>query len=391
MRAHSSDLLNQFSENPCIKVLGLGGAGCNTINRLSWLKIPGIELCAANTDAQVLNTCLSETKISLGDGFTRGLGSGGDPDVGRSAAEESFRELSIWMKGSDLLFLTAGMGGGTGSGAIEIAARIAHSLGILTVSVVTLPFSFESGVRSRNAIEAAARLRPFTDTLITIPNDRLVALAEPGTTLSKAFALADDLLVKAIQGISGLIQSGGLLNLDISHVLRLMKQQGGCYISTGTGIGEDKINKAMADALRHPLLEDIPWQNAGGMIVKFTGSLTLAEIQDAVEDLRAQSSQGLEIITAVGDNSLISDVDQAQVMILVTGLGGVDVEKEFAPEQPWSLSNENIEKAIPISGNFPESGFTPSDPIPDELDVPAFLRRGYNQFIPAAIIDQANG
>ncbi len=358
--------------------MGLGGGGCNTVDRLSHLDLDGVSLIAANTDAQALIACGSDEKVSLGEGLTYGLGSGGDPAVGRLAAEESFRELIASIKDADLLFLTAGMGGGTGSGAIEIAARIAHSLGIMTVAVVTLPFSFESGLRSFNAAEAVSRLRPFTDTLITIPNDRLVALVDDHTSLSTAFSMADDLLIRAIQGLSSIIRSEGILSVDISHVLRLMRQDGGCYISTGTAGGDGRVMNALHQALCHPLLEEIPLDHSAGLIVKFAGKISVFEIQEGIDYLRDQTSNEIEIITAVSEDDLLASADQVQVMVLVTGIGGIGVQKtDLKTAVVENTAMEEIrEQAIPVSGSFPKVGFTPSEPVPDELEVPAFIRKG---------------
>ncbi|MDP2991561.1 MAG: cell division protein FtsZ, partial [Kiritimatiellota bacterium] len=318
--------LTTYKTLPRITVIGLGGGGCNTINRLSSLRLPGIRLVAANTDALALNACSADERILLGLNLTRGLGSGGDAEVGQQAAEESFRELIGAIKGTDMLFLTAGMGGGTGSGAIQIAARIAKSLGVLTIAIVTTPFSFESGLRAHTAREATARLRQFVDTLITIPNDRLIGLTSRDTTLRNAFALADDLLIKGIQSISGMIHSSGLLNVDFSHILRLMRQVGGCYISTGVGSGADKASAALRSALRHPLLEEIPLQNAKGMVVKFSGTLSLAEIQDAMKYLKESVSPDAELITAMEEDNLLKN--QVQVMVLVTGIGAIPVQEQ---------------------------------------------------------------
>jgi cell division protein FtsZ len=377
----SDSFVEESSEGkPRIKVLGLGGGGCNTVNRLSLLGFDGITLAAANTDAQALAVSRVKEKIYLGAGLTRGMGSGGDPSIGRQAAEESFRELIGCIKGSDLLFLTAGMGGGTGSGAIEIASRIARSLGIMTVSVVTLPFSFESGTRSYHALEAVAHLRPFTDTLITIPNDRLLSLADNRTTLSTAFVLADDLLIKAIQGLSSIIRSEGVLSVDISHVLRLMRHEGGCYISTGSGSGDNRVIAALDRALRHPLLEEIPDGGASGMIVKLAGRISVVEIQTALEYLKSQISEDIEIVTAISEDNLLAAEGQVQAMVMVTGIGGVELMGTSVFEEPnLNKVGKYVEEAIPVSGSFPQSGYIPSDPTPDEMEIPAFIRNSYHR------------
>lgn len=370
----NDQILNSYQSLPRITVLGLGGGGCNSVNRLSSLHLPGIRLVAANTDALALNACSADERILLGKDLTRGLGSGGDPAVGGQAAEESFRELINAIKGTGMLFLTAGMGGGTGSAAIQIAARIAKSLGVLTIAIVTSPFSFESGMRIQTARESSARLRAFVDTLITIPNDRLIKLSSRDTTLRSAFALSDDLLIKGIQSISGMIHSSGLLHVDFSHILRLMRQEGGCYISNGCANGADKANAALRSALSHPLLEEIPLQNAKGMVVKFSGALSLAEVQDAMKYLKENVSPDAEVITAMEENSLLED--QVQVMVLVTGIGAI-------PVQDQGFSKQEIGKQLPakISETVSKSmlaGYSPADATPDDLEVPAFIRRGYN-------------
>ncbi len=370
---------NSQSDLPRITVLGLGGGGCNTINRLFSLHLPGIRLVAANTDALALNACLADERILLGKNLTRGLGSGGDQTVGSQAAEESFRELIAVIKDSGLLFLTAGMGGGTGSGAIQIAARIAKSLGVVTIAIVTTPFSFESGLRTQTACESTAQLRAFVDTLITIPNDRLNRITSRETSLRSAFALSDDLLIRSIQSISGMLHSSGLLNIDFSHVLRLIRQDGGCYISSGTGSGADKVDAALRNALRHPLLEEIPIQNAKGVIVKFSGMLSLAEVQDAIKGFKENVSPDAEVITALEENDLLED--QVQVMVLVTGIGAIPVQDQvvFSHEK-----TEEIKTAAPAPAVEPvNAGYTPAEASPDDLEVPAFIRRGYNQVVHA--------
>ena len=367
--------LSALRTQPRITVIGLGGGGCNTVNRLSSLQMPGIRLVAANTDALALNACAADERILLGKDLTRGLGSGGDPEVGQKAAEDSFRELIRAIEGTDMLFLTSGMGGGTGSGAIQIAARIAKSLNVLTIAIVTTPFSFESGLRAQTARESTAQLRPFVDTLITIPNDRLIGITSRDTTLRSAFALADDLLIKGIHSISGMLHSSGLMNVDFSHILRLMRQEGGCYISTGVASGTDKACAALCNALRHPLLEEIPLQNAKGMVVKFNGALSLAEVQDAMKYLKENVSPDAELITAMEEDNLLED--QVQVMVLVTGIGAIPVQEQ-------SLSKYEFVEKLPaeVADPAPKSlltGYSPADATPDDLEVPAFIRRGYNQ------------
>ncbi len=377
---NTNERTSQFNNTPRIKVLGLGGAGCNTINRLSFLDIPGVELIAANTDQQCLQAIPAQHKILLGSSLTRGLGSGGNPNVGRSAAEESYKKLIDAIQGADLLFLTAGMGGGTGSGAIEIAARIAKSLDITSLSIVTVPFSFEAGRRQQNAAEAVAALRPFTDTLITIPNDRLIKLASVDTTLEAAFGLSDDILLKGIQGITQMLGEPGLLDVDFSHVLRLVHNGGGTYISLGYGDGENRAIHAVESALSHPLLDDIQIQQAKGLIVKFSGDLSIAELEHAMHYLQARTAADTEIIPAVNTQERLNG--QVMVTLLATGIGATALE--YAPallEIPAVKVREEkqIVEDSPLPLDISPHSFQSAEKEIDDLEVPAFIRRGYNQ------------
>ena len=371
----------RYPRKACVKVLGLGGAGCNTINRLSRSVIPNVTLAAANTDAQSLSTVSASEKIILGASLTRGLGCGGDAHIGRQAAEEAFRELIAFIKGSDFLFLTTGMGGGTGSGAIEIAARIARSLNVITITVVTLPFSFESGVRTLTAMESVARLKPFTDTLITIPNDRLIALAGKSTTLVEAFAMSDDFLTKALQGLSAILNAEGALKIDVSHVLRLMRQHEGCFISTGEGIGPDRIIHALNAAWHHPLFDDIPILNAKGIIAKLDGNISLDEIQSAGEYLQNLAGAETETILAVGGSSQQLKNEFVQATLLLTGVGGIEME-EYLTLSPPTTSHRRMHQPNETTPHSSlassQTAFTSIGSDSDALEVPAFLRNSYN-------------
>ncbi len=370
---------NQSKFGPRIVVLGLGGAGCNTIARLCALHLPGVELIAANTDRQCLDANPALHKILLGAGLTRGLGSGGNPQTGQAAAEQSYKELIAAIHEGDLLFLTAGMGGGTGSGAIEIAARIAKSLDIPSMSFVTVPFTFEAGRRQQNAREAIARLRPFTDTLVTIPNDRLLSLAGANAPLQTAFGLSDDILIKGIQGLSGMLGAPGLLDVDFSHVLRLIRNGGGTFISVGHGRGENRAINAIESALSHPLLEDVPIQHSKGMIVKFSGSLTVSEVQGAMQYLQSRTEVDSEIIPALNVQPRADD--DVMVTLLATGIGATAIE--YAPgkvEVPQAQTAPQFElqgESTPLE--FAAHSYDAADKDMDDLEVPAFIRRGYNQ------------
>jgi len=357
-----------------IKVLGLGGSGCNTITRLSALNLDGIELIAANTDFHSLSTCRADRVIRLGINTTNGQGAGGNLSTGRTAAEENYKDLIECIQNTDLLFLTTGLGGGTGSGAIEIAARIATSLDILTISIVTLPFSFEAEKRKSIAYEATISLQPFTNTLITIPNDRLVGLAAPNTPINTTFGMADDILIKGIQGITGILDNHGLMNIDFSHISKLMKNGGGAYISIGYGQGEERVVSAIQNALIHPLLEKTPIHQASGIIIKITGDLKINEIDSAVAYLKELAGEDTEIFPVVEQRGLING--QVIASVLLTGIGATPLlyQAEYQ-HQPTELNDKdyilaNDDKNLVFSKS-------PKD-FEDELEVPAFLRKGYN-------------
>lgn len=361
---------------PVLKVIGLGGGGSNAVNRMIELGLSGVDFIAANTDAQVLKTSLAPTKIQLGSKLTRGLGAGGNPEVGEAAAEESYRELNQALAGADMVFLTAGMGGGTGTGAISIAARVARSLGAVTVAVVTTPFMFEVGRRQVNAREGLARLRPYTDTLITIPNDRLLKVAPRDLPLEMAFRLADDVLRQGIQGISELITETGLINVDFSHIKNIMQSGGGSLLSIGIGQGERKAQKAIEHALNHPLLEAVNLQHANGILVNFTAGpdLTFSEVVDALNDLQEKTNNQAEIIPGVISDPRMGD--RVQVIMILTGLGATPVEvssfqKRAAAPSPVEVGNTSI----PLNTIHAETHPVEMASMRSDLDIPAFLRR----------------
>ncbi len=360
---------------PVLKVIGLGGGGSNAINRMIELGLNGIEFIAANTDAQALKNSLAPTKIQLGLHQTRGLGAGGDPRVGEAAAEESYQALNKALSGADMVFLTAGMGGGTGTGSIPIAARVARSLGAVTVAVVTTPFMFEVGRRQVNAREGLAKLRPFTDTLITIPNDRLLKVAPRNLPLEMAFRLADDVLRQGIQGISELITETGLINVDFAHIKNVMQSGGGSLLSIGFGQGERKAQKAIEHALHHPLIEEINLDTASGIIVNFTAgsSLTFSEVVDALNDLQEKTNNQAEIIPGVITDERMGD--RVQVIMILTGLGATAIDVPgFAQKITQAPIRENtLGKAI--SQPVMETHLVDAASLQTDLDIPAFLRR----------------
>ncbi len=366
---------------PVLKVIGLGGGGSNAINRMIELGINGVEFIAANTDAQALKNSLAPTKIQLGPRLTRGLGAGGDWKIGEAAAEESYKELNAALAGADMVFLTAGMGGGTGTGAISIAARVARALGAVTVAVVTTPFGFEIGRRQVNAREGLARLRPYTDTLITIPNDRLLKIASRDLTLEMAFRLADDVLRQGIQGISELITEPGLINVDFAHIRTVMQSGGGSLLSIGFGQGERKAQKAIDQALHHPLIDDIHLENVSGIIVNFTAGsdLTFMEVMEALTDLQEKTNNQAEIIPGVITDERMGD--RVEVIMVLTGIGATPIEVPKIASRPAQQSVETVTatapkpRSIPIMERAEASPAQEAATIQADLDIPAFLRR----------------
>jgi cell division protein FtsZ len=369
---------------PVLKVIGLGGGGQNTVERMIELGLGGIDYIAANTDAQVLLSSRAPVKIQLGPVLTRGLGAGGNPDVGEAAAEESLAALAGELAGADMIFLTAGMGGGTGTGAIPVAARVAKATGAVVVAVVSLPFNFEMGKRQRNASAGLAKLQQYTDTLITVPNDRLLQVAPRDLPLNMAFRLADDVLRQGIQGISELITQPGLINVDFAHIRNLMKNGGGSLLAIGNGEGENKAALALEHAMHHPMLDSINLKDAKGIIANFTGGndLSFSEIMEALETLHKNANPDAEIIPGVICDERLNN--RAQVILVLTGIGATSLESEnmvFSGRIGGNESDNGIEvhnhKPVPIEILTPiqEMALVGSGV---DLDIPAFLRRRVN-------------
>jgi len=311
---------------PVLKVLGLGGGGSNAVNRMIDLGIDGVEFIAANTDMQALQRSLAPKKIQLGPKLTRGLGAGGNPIIGEAAAEESAQAIRAALQGADMVFLTAGMGGGTGTGSIPVAARISRELGAVTIAIVTTPFSFERGRRQANARNGLDQLRPNTDTLITIPNEKLLFIAPHDLPLDVAFGLADDVLRQAVQGITELITEPGLINVDFAHVQHVMKLGGGALMSIGHGQGENKALKAVEHALNHPLLETASLNNAAGILINFTSGedLTIFDVESACNHVKNTAGTDVEMVMGVTRDERL--MDRAQVILIATGLGAPSLE-----------------------------------------------------------------
>jgi cell division protein FtsZ len=342
----------------CVKVFGLGGGGSNAVNRMIELGLTGVDFIAANTDRQAMASSLAPTRIVLGPRVTHGLGAGGDPRIGASAAMESSREIAAALKGADMVFITAGMGGGTGTGAAPVAAEIAREIGAVVAAVVTMPFSFEMTRRARNAAEGIQLLRPHTHTLITVPNDRLLQVVPPDLSLEVAFRLADDVLRQGVQGIAELVTRAGLINVDFAHVRQLILQGGGAFMSIGLGEGEDKAQTALRQALHHPLLEIDSLDQAAGVLVHFTGGddLTLYEVGEAVASLRETLDPEAEIV--LGATTEGSMQGRAQVILIVTGIGGRAIPTAEASHPRKQAAAESQPASAEV-----------------DLDLPTFLRR----------------
>lgn len=383
------------ADSPKIKVVGLGGGGCNAVNRMVEYGMKGVEFIACNTDKQALDSSLADVRIQLGPKSTRGLGAGGLPSVGEKAAEESFQTLADALEDADMVFLAAGMGGGTGTGAIPVAARVSKSIGAVTVAVVTTPFSFEMGRRQKNAALGLQKLRQFTDTLITVPNDRLLEVAPDNLSLEMAFKLADDVLRQGVSGIAELLTENGLINVDFAHIRHVMQLGGGALMAIGTGEGEGKAMKALENALHHPLLEEVELHSTNGVIANFSGGddLTFAEVTETLTYLHEKSGESAEIIPGVINNPNLTN--RAQVILIITGLGALPIEQaipgaekylaDYAvdKEEHYPVSNHRSshheirsehERASSYSKAFSQANSMVSS---SDLDVPAFLRKRF--------------
>ena len=313
-----------------IKVIGVGGGGSNAINRMIQAGVKGVDFIAVNTDAQALMHSEAPTRIRIGDKLTKGLGSGGNPDVGRRAADETSEELFEVLKGADMVFITAGMGGGTGTGASPVIAQIAREIGALTVGVVTKPFTFEGSRRRLAADEGLNGLKEQVDTLITIPNDRLLQIADKKTTLNEAFRIADDVLRQGIQGISDLITEPGLINLDFADVKSIMQLAGSALMAIGRGTGDNRCIDASRQAIESPLLE-ISIEGAKGVLFNVTGGpdLGMLEVHEAASVIQQAADPEANIIFgAVIDPEMGSDV---KITLIATGFDSVRRGVEMRP------------------------------------------------------------
>ncbi len=405
--------LRSDSENfALIRVIGVGGGGSNAVNRMIRAEMMGVEFIACNTDAQALLQSDAPHKIRIGDKITRGLGAGGDASIGQRAAEEDGERIAQALEGSDMVFITAGMGGGTGSGAAPIVAEIAKELGALTIGVVTKPFSFEGNKRKLVAEKAAEDLKSKVDTLITVPNDRLRDVVQKNTSVLDAFRVVDDVLRQGVQGISDIITMPGLINLDFADVRAIMKDAGSALMGIGRGNGEQRAVEAAREAIASPLLE-VNITGAQGILFNITGSSTLSlyEVTEAAEEVRAAADPEANIIFGTSFNDRLGE--EVQITVIATGFDGkrrpeglLRREHGTVVEQPASIRTsrdrdylEELERQRAESNGTPiddrRNEERPAAAIPvrversvgepagvarrsydaDDLEIPSFLRR----------------
>ena len=355
-----------------LKVVGVGGGGCNAVNRMIQAEVRGIEFIAINTDAQALARCEAEQRIHIGDKLTKGLGAGGNPEIGTKAAEETSDQIYDALKDSDMVFVTCGMGGGTGTGAAPVVAQIAQEVGALTVGVVTKPFTFEGAQRKRNAEEGIAALRQKVDTLIVVPNDRLLAIVEKKTSIESAFKIVDEVLHQGIQGIAELITVPGLINLDFADVKTIMQNAGSALMAIGRASGEDRSVEAAKAAIASPLLE-VSINGAKGVLFNVTGGpdLTLFEVHEAADVVQKAADPEANIIFG----AVIDPRMEGEIKITVIATGFRDEPKSHttrlaAAPPPAQTASRPMLREVP-----PPPGPAAAAMQGDTLDIPAFLRK----------------
>ncbi|MFK7885624.1 MAG: cell division protein FtsZ [Gammaproteobacteria bacterium] len=393
------ELMDSYSQNAVIRVLGVGGGGGNAVAHMVKSGIDGVDFICANTDAQALKNAKVKTGLQIGCNITRGLGAGANPDVGRQAAMEDRDRIVEVIEGSDMLFITAGMGGGTGTGAAPVVAQVAKELGILTVAVVTKPFSMEGNKRMKIADEGIAELSKYCDSLITIPNQKLLTVLGSDTSLLEAFKAANDVLQGAVQGIAELITRPGLINVDFADVRTVMAEMGMAMMGSGAACGPDRAREAAEAAVSSPLLEDINLSGANGILVNVTASsnLGIGEFDEVGNTVKAfASDEATVVLGTVIDEEMD---DEIRVTVVATGLGGHRLQIVKPPVNA-SVSAEPINDAAPsrrpmrqFDGEIdyqeleapahrrhqqPMAVNAPLVPLPDAdemADVPAFLRK----------------
>lgn len=357
------EFVDSFSVNPTIKVIGVGGGGCNAAEYMVRHQIDGVEFICANTDRQALERSKAHHVIQLGNQLTKGLGAGANPDIGRRAAAEDRSEIERLLAGSDMVFITAGMGGGTGTGAAPVIAQIARSLGALTVAVVTRPFPFEGKKRNQIAQKGIEELSEHVDSVITIPNEKLLSVLGKNVSLLEAFEKANDVLRHAVEGIANLIIKPGLINVDFADVRTVMSEMGHAMMGSGTAQGSDRAAQAADRAISSPLLDTVNLQGAKGVLVNVSAGtdLSIAEFEAIGEKVRAfMADDAIVIMGTVIDPAL---KDALSVTLVATGL---EQQQEFAPEKPVAQT-EPVQQRAPALATQ-ENGR-------DYFDIPTFLRK----------------
>jgi cell division protein FtsZ len=380
---------NAPSSSAVIKVIGVGGGGGNAVNHMVESNIEGVEFICANTDAQALKRVAAKTVLQLGGEITKGLGAGANPDVGRQAAMEDRDRIADMLQGADMVFITAGMGGGTGTGGAPVVAQVAKELGILTVAVVTRPFPFEGPKRMRAAEEGMKELSEYVDSLITIPNEKLLSVLGKNASLLTAFSAANDVLLGAVQGIAELITSPGIINVDFADVRTVMSEMGMAMMGTGAATGENRAREAAEKAIRSPLLEDIDLHGARGILVNITAGpdLSIGEFNDVGATVQEFASQDATIV--VGTSIDMEMSDELRVTVVAAGL---DAQKEKAipretvavrPEttdyrklqQPAVMRQQAARAEQEAAAKKSQQEKRKTSDMDDYLDIPAFLRR----------------
>ena len=379
------------SSSAVIKVIGVGGGGGNAVNHMVESSIEGVEFICANTDAQALKRVSAKTVLQLGQEITKGLGAGADPEVGRQAAMEDRERIAELISGADMVFITAGMGGGTGTGGAPVVAQVAKDLGILTVAVVTRPFPFEGPKRMRAAEEGMKELSEHVDSLITIPNEKLLSVLGKSASLLTAFSAANDVLLGAVQGIAELITSPGIINVDFADVRTVMSEMGMAMMGTGGATGENRAREAAEKAIRSPLLEDIDLHGARGILVNITAGpdLSIGEFNDVGATVQEFASQDATIV--VGTSIDMEMTDELRVTVVAAGLDGRQQAKAATREparraeggdyrrmsqQPAAARQQAARAAAePEEAARPRTEKRRSQELDDYLDIPAFLRR----------------
>jgi cell division protein FtsZ len=342
------------NETACkIIVVGVGGGGNNAVNRMIEEDISGVEFIGANSDVQALQRCKAPKLLQIGAKLTRGLGAGANPEVGKKAAEESTEEISQAIKGADMVFVTCGMGGGTGTGAAPVIAKIAKDQGILTVGVVTKPFSFEAKARMTRALSGIENLRPNVDTLIVIPNDKLLEIMDRRTSLPDALKKADEVLQQAVQGITDLINLPAIINLDFADVQTVMRNKGIAHVGIGYGKGDDKATQAVKMAVESPLLET-SIDGATDVILNISGDISLFDANDAASYIQDQTGNDVNVIFGAKFDD--SDADSCTVTVIATGIGTKEEKKPAAGANPFARQPFNP-GAAPRPAGAPQSPF----------------------------------